>query len=344
MPPAVGILFAATAALSVLACGPRTAVYEETRFVMGAAATIRAVAADDATARRAVAAAFGALAASERVSSYHAADSELARVNRGADAGPVVVSEELYGLLARSLALAAATDGYFDPTIAPVVDLYRVKSERPRWPSDAEVAAARPRVGYRGVTLDARRRTVAFARAGMKLDLSAIAAGWAVDRAVVAMKGAGAVAGIVDGGGEVACFGGDGVGRPWRVGIRHPRADGLYGRVEIPEGAVATSGDYEQRFDVDGRKFSHVFDPYSGRPAARAASVTVFRPEATDCATADAWSTALVVMPAAAAAKAFKRPGAPAALILRDEVGKLVEVRSGSFPEIRSVKTPGQKR
>lgn len=329
------ILGAAAAALCYLGCGPRLAVYEETRFVMGTAATVRALAPEEATARRAVAAAFDALAESERIASYGEDGSELARVNRAAAETPVVVSAELFGLLERSLAVAAATDGYFDPTIAPVLDLYGIKNGTPRWPADVEVAAARALVGYRGVRLDRRARAVAFARKGMKLDLSGVAAGWAVDRAVGAAAKAGAAAVLVDGGGEVSCFGGERAGRPWRVGIRHPRAAGLYGRIDVAAGAAATAGDYEQVFEVGGRRFSHFFDPFTGRPAARAASVTVFLPAATDNAVADGWSTALAVMPPATAENVLKRPGAPATLILRETAGGLQARVSPGFPEVK---------
>lgn len=326
---------AAAAALCLLACGPRLAAYEETRFVMGTAATVKALAPEEATARRAVAAAFASLAESERIAAYNREGNELARVNRAAAEAPVAVSAELFGLLERALAVAAATDGYFDPTIAPVIDLYGIKNGNPRWPADEDITAARALVGYRGVVLDRRARTVAFARKGMKLDLSGVAAGWAVDRAVGAAAKAGAVAVLVDGGGEVSCFGGERAGRPWRVGIRHPRAAGLYGRIEIAAGAAATAGDYEQAFEVGGRRFSHLFDPFTGRPAAGAAGVTVFLPAATDNAVADGWSTALAVMPPAAADKVLKRPGAPAALILREVGGDLRPRVSPGFPALK---------
>jgi thiamine biosynthesis lipoprotein len=301
---------------------------------MGTVVTARATASDEATARRAVAAAFAEMSAVERATSYEDPASELNRVNRDAAASPAPASPVLFDTIRAALGAARATGGYFDPTVGPLVDLYGIKTARPRWPSAAEVAATLSRVGYDKVVLDEWKRTVSFTTPGTRLDLSGIAPGWAADRAAAAMAAAGARAGIVDAGGEVACFGdGPRAGGRWRIGIKNPRGEGLYGYVDLGPGkmACATTGDYEQRYAAGGYRFSHLFDPHTGRPASYAAGVTVVAPS---CAVADAWATALAVMPPAQARAALKRPGAPAALIIRDVRGKTRYERYGSWPDL----------
>lgn len=328
-------IIAAALATTLAGCGRGPAEYRAERRAMGTVVSARAVAADEETARRAVEAALAAVAYAEKVASSWDPESELSRLNRAAAEGPTEVSPELFELLTLARDAAAATDGYFDPTVAPIIALYGIKGGTPRWPDDDEVAAAMEAVGYEGILLDAEERTVAYARPGMVLDLSGIAKGWAADRAAAAMAEAGATAGIVEAGGEVACFGGGPkAGEEWRVGVKHPDRDGLYATFGLASGGCATSGGYAQRFEAGGRKFSHLFDPRTGRPVDGPAGVTV---AATTCAEADAWATALAVMPAGEAGRLLKPAGAPACLILRRKEKVLEHEVYGKFPDLKKL-------
>ncbi len=332
--------FTCAAAVSavVASCGRGPAEYGAERRAMGTVVMARAVAADEETARRAVEAALEAIAEAEKVASTWDPDSELSRLTRAAAAGPTEASPELFGLVKLAREMAAATDGYFDPTIAPAIELYGIKGGTPRWPDDDELAAAMANVGYRGVILDEQERTIALARPGMVLDLSGIAKGWGVDRAVAAMAKAGATAGIVEAGGEVACFGGGpAAGGAWRVGVKHPEREGLYATFGLASGACATSGGYAQRFEADGHTFSHLFDPRTGRPVEGAAGVTVV---AKTCAVADAWATGLAVMPAEDAGRLLKPRGGPSGLILRRRGAGLEQELYGKFPKLTIIAGP----
>ncbi len=329
--------FIVPAALLIIlaSCGRGPAEYRAERQAMGTVVLARAVAADEETARRAAEAALEAVARDEKVASSWDPQSELSRLNRAAAEGPTEVSPELFELVRLARDAAAATGGYFDPTVASVVELYGIKGETPRWPGDDEVAAAMEKVGYDGIMLVEGERTVAFARSGMVLDLSGIAKGWAVDRAAAAMAEAGATAGIVEAGGDLACFGGGPrAGEEWRVGVKHPDRDGLYATFGLASGGCATSGGYAQRFEADGRKFSHLFDPRTGRPVDGPAGVTVV---AQTCAEADAWATALAVMPAAEAGRLLKPASAPACLILRRSETALKHDVYGKFPNLKKI-------
>jgi thiamine biosynthesis lipoprotein len=307
-------------------CGRGPAEYSAERRAMGTVVLARAVAADEETARRAVEAGLEAVARDEKVASYWDPRSELSRLNRAAAEGPAEVSPELFELVTLARETAAATEGYFDPTVAPIIELYGIKSGTPRWPDDDEVAAALEAVGYEKILLDPEKRTVAYARPGMVLDLSGIAKGWAVDRAAAAMAEAGATAGLVEAGPQA--------GEEWRVGVQHPDRDGLYATFDLASGACATSGGYAQRYEADGRKFSHLFDPRTGRPVDGPAGVTV---AARTCARADAWATALAAMPAAEASRLLKPAGAPACLILRRRGTALEYDVYGEFPNFNKM-------
>jgi thiamine biosynthesis lipoprotein len=316
-------------------CGRGPADYTAAGKAMGTVVSARAIAPDEETARKAAEAALGALADAEKIASYYDPESELSRINREAGEGPTPVSAEMFELLELAREAAEATGGYFDPTVAPVIGAYGIKDKAPRWPDDEELAGVMESVGYEGIVLDADNMTVAYAHPAVVVDLSGIAKGWAVDRARAAMEAAGAEAGIVEAGGEVACFGGGpGPEEAWRVGVKHPDGEGLYGTFELAEGACATSGGYEQKYEADGHKFSHLFDPTTGRPAASdAAGVTV---TAATCAEADAWATALTVMPAAEAVRLFKRAGGPGCLIIREGSKGLITENYGNFPKMKA--------
>jgi thiamine biosynthesis lipoprotein len=320
--------------LLLAACARGPAEYSAERQAMGTTVLARAVAPDEDTARRAAEAALDAIARDEKVASYWDPESELSRLNRSAAEGPVEVSPALFELLTFAREAAAATEGYFDPTVAPIIELYGIKGGTPRWPGDDELAAAMEAVGYEKVLLNPEKGTVAYAQPGMVLDLSGIAKGWVVDRAAAAMAEAGATAGLVEAGGEVACFGGGPrEGEPWRVGVQHPDREGLYASFDLASGSCATSGGYAQRYEADGHKFSHLFDPRTGRPVDGPAGVTV---AAENCARADAWATALAVMPAAEAGRLLKPAGSPAGLILRRSGTALKQEVYGEFPDLNN--------
>jgi thiamine biosynthesis lipoprotein ApbE len=133
--------------------------------------------------------------------------------------------------------------------------------------------------------------TVKLASPGMQMDLGAITPGYAVDRAIQVLKNAGIRNALVNAGGEIYSIGFPPKRKAWRIGIRHPRKPGeLLGVIELSERGVSTSGDYENFFEVDGRKYCHIIDPKTGRPVQGIMSVTVIAKNTTE---ADALSTAL---------------------------------------------------
>jgi thiamine biosynthesis lipoprotein len=217
--------------------------------------------------------------------------SEVYRLNRSAGGGPVRVSTDLAEVLDVSLTVAEESGGAFDPTILPLVEAYGFGEQNPRAPGREELEALLTRVDFRRVELHG---TEAEMPAGFALDLGGVAKGYAVDGAVRAMRKAGAEAGLVNIGGDIAVFGERPGGGPWTIGIQHPREPGeLYAVLELTDSAVATSGDYERYFIEGGLRYHHLLDPATGLPARGLASVTVTAPS---CILADAYATAVFVL------------------------------------------------
>ena len=241
-----------------------------------------------------IAAAVAALRSTEAHMSTHLEGSEISRFNASRPGLAVPVSPDTMEVLRASRRLAERTHRAFDVTCRPVVELWKKAAREDKLPTEAELAAAMALVGWDKIALrDGAAEKRAFCGG---VDLGGIAKGYGVDRAVAAMKQAGATGGLVDVGGDVRCFGRRPGGGKWRIGIRNPFSKdrtNTIGRILLAEGAVCTSGNYERYRTIQGGRYSHIVDPRTGRPVDETPSVTVIAPTA---AVADAWATALSVL------------------------------------------------
>lgn len=224
---------------------------------------------DDTRARRAIEGAFAAIRRVDEQMSIHRPESQLSRVNAEAGRGAVAVDPAVISVVAMADEAARRSDGIYDPTILPLMRLYGFyESGRSRFPSDREIAATLERTGFRHVRLDRAAGTLGLDRSDMALDLGSIGKGWALDRAVDALRSEGIGCALVDVGGNVF-----GLGAPeespegWSVGVTHP-ATGLVERVfHLRDSAVATSADTEQSRVLGSVRVGHLFDARRGRPA-----------------------------------------------------------------------------
>ena len=276
------------------------------RLIMGTFARVVAVAADSSSAKECIDAAFAELQKVDGLMSSYKSDSEISEVNRNGFKRAVKVSESTYRVLRKSVEFSKLTGGAFDITIGPLADLWRSAAEANSVPTDAELAAARSKIGYEKLLLDANDMSVRFAVDGMKLDLGGIAKGFAVDRAIEAMQKNVAAGGMVDVGGDIRCFGTPPRGKStWLIGLQDPSE-----KFEIPIGtgepllvlqltgaAIATSGNYRRFALIEGKKYSHIMDSRTGKSTKGLSSVTIISKNATD---ADALATAVSVMGAEA--------------------------------------------
>lgn len=266
-----------------------------------------------------------ALEAVDDTMSTYDPESDLSRFNAAPLGTSVSMDPLVFEVLALSAKVVEESDGAFDPTVGPLVRAWGFGPDEATAKAP-DVAALRDQVGWDKLEIDADGHTLTKAHAGQELDLSAVAKGYAVDRVAMALEAAGSERYMVEVGGEVRAAGLSPQGRPWRIGIERPDPStrALHAAVELRDRAMATSGDYRNYREVEGRRVSHTIDPRTGRPIEHGlASVTVL---ADTCAEADAWATALNVLGPDAGLATARRVGLDAYLI----------VRSGSGFEVRA--------
>jgi thiamine biosynthesis lipoprotein len=260
------------------------------------------------------------------------AGSELRRFSDGISLDWTPVSLDTATVVAEALRVAALTDGAFDATVAPLVELWGFgPGETVRAPPSAEaIEAARARTGRGSLEVRLDPPALRKARPELALDLSGIAKGYAVDRVASRLDALGVQHYLVEIGGELCARGRNVRGEPWRVGVADPDGGEPRLRLALERGAVATSGDYRRFIERDAGRFTHVLDPRSGRALERGpASVTVF---ADSAMTADALATALMVLGPNDGLELARREGLSVLFLVRAE-GTLRELASPALQE-----------
>ncbi|MEC8929696.1 MAG: FAD:protein FMN transferase [Verrucomicrobiota bacterium] len=283
---------------------------------------------DRAAAQRAINAAFGEFRAVDKLLSIHRTDSELAALNRTAGLQSCKASPELFAALQSALQIARQTDGAFDPTIRPLADLWGfIKKEGYRLPTPAERVAVLPRIGWRKVSLDPTRRLVRFRAPGLSLDPGGFGKGLAVDRAITRLQKDGIRTAMVKAGGDLRVIGLPPGKNYWTVRIEDPLKKGSRTIIRLKTGALSTSGNYENFFIANGRRYSHLLDPRTGLPVQGMASCTVTAPTSLE---ADALATACFVLGVKESTKQFGRRYGMR--FVTESGGTLKTVTSEKFP------------
>jgi len=260
--------------------------------------------------------------------------SELIEVNRRAAFAPVAVESGLFALLQLAQRVFATTDGAFDVTSGPLSQIWGFSRRAGRMPSKAEIDAALSRVGCQFVALDEDHQTVSFCKAGVELNVNGIGKGYALDRAGDVLTESGVADFLIHGGqSSVLARGSDATnGRGWTVGLRHPlRPRQRLAEFYLSDRALATSGSGTQFFHFQGRRFGHVLDPRSGRPAEGVLSATVLAPTAAE---ADALSTAFYVLgPSRAGEICGERPDLAMVLVVPGERSGTIEMHTAGLKD-----------
>jgi FAD:protein FMN transferase len=230
----------------------------------------------------------------ESYTSRFSEDSDVAIINRNAGAAPVEVHPETMDMLVRSLEYSELSDGAFDITVAPISELWGFYDEQYAIPGDSEIREVLTLVDYRNVIVNPEAGTVMLARAGMEIDLGAVAKGYAVGAVCEMLRQGGVEHALVNFGGTVGAVGGRSDGKPWVVGVRNPRGEAgdLIGTIGLEDCYVASSGDYERYFTEAGVRYCHIFDPVTGKQPRVIISDSVVGPDPMD---ADVLSTTIFV-------------------------------------------------
>jgi len=305
--------------------------FEFTEPQMGMPFRIVLYAPDENLAAQAARAAFARVAELNQVLSDYEEQSELVLLNRSAGSGrDVPLSADLWRVLERAQQLAARTDGAFDVTVGPAVQLWRRARRQRELPIPERLTAALRAVGYRYLVLDPRRRTARLEVAGMRLDLGGIAKGYALDQALAVLRARGLPRALVSGGGDMVAGAPPPDAKAWRIELAPldvaDAPPALF--VWLKHAGLATSGDLFQHVEISGRRYSHIVDPRTGIGLTDHSLVTVIAP---DGLTADSLATAVSVLGPEAGLRLVESTRRVAARIVRQPAGQVQVCESRRF-------------
>jgi thiamine biosynthesis lipoprotein len=269
--------------------------------------------------------------------STYRADSALTRFNDDQTGEWLDIDPELYAVLAYALSLAQESGGTYDVTVGPLVNLWGFGPDpaTQRVPEKAAIEAARARVGFRKVEIDAAGKR-ARKPPDVRVDLSSLGKGRGVDRVAEFLDAQGLTNYLIDLSGKLRARGTNAQGGAWRVAVEQPIADATSAAqpvepevMALRDESVATAGDYRRFFEAGGQHYSHIIDPRSGWPVTHSTvSATAI---AADCMQADALATVMMVMPPEEAMRLANRLQWQALLISHGVAGYRV-VRSVTWP------------
>ncbi len=293
------VLFAIASVLVTVSCTSQTPDVHESRFMMG---TLVQFTLADIEKDKALDAIHAAADEMQRVADaftiYGDKANAVKAFNASKPGSRVILPEEVSDVLQTSLRISKQSGGAFTPAIGSLSLLWGFSLPNPPVQPPAETAIKHALRGVDTDLIEFDGKTWKRLHAETKLDFGGIAKGYAIDRGIEVLREHGIRNAIVDAGGDLRAIGSHN-GKPWRIGIRHPRQAGkIFGWLEVHgDISIVTSGDYERFFMYNGKRYHHILNPASGHPARRSISATVIAKNAT---LADAWSTALFVQGAKA--------------------------------------------
>ncbi len=269
-----------------------------------------------------------------RVFSTYIESSEVSRLNAYQGSEWREISEEFVRLIEQALELSRLTDGAYDVTIGPLVNLWGfgpsfIESDVP---DDVDIQRALTNIGYKNIILDVEANKLKKLNPNVYVDFSSIAKGYGVDQVAKLIEAKGYQNYMVEIGGEMRVSGINGEQSNWRIAVEKPDAStrAVQRIIQVSNTAIATSGDYRNFFVRDGRRFSHTLDPTTGSPVNHSlASVTVLSPSST---MADAWATAFMVL---GAKKGYD-------LAMQNELAVLFLIKDGA--NVEEIMTPYFKK
>jgi FAD:protein FMN transferase len=257
---------------------PRLERFEFEEPHMGTRFRVVLYAPDKATAENASKAVFARVAELNRTMSDYLATSELMQLCKKFETTigePVKVSKGLHFVLAKAQEVSKRSEGAFDVTVGPMIQLWRKARKTQKLPDPKELTRAKELVGYQKMELDPKEQTVKLLVPGMQLDLGGIAKGYAADEALAAMKPFGIDRALVAAGGDIAVHGAPPGTEGWKIDIAPLPGTKDKRRLLLKDAAVSTSGDAEQFAVIDGVRYSHIVDPRTGLGLTGQRSVTV---------------------------------------------------------------------
>jgi len=242
--------------------------FEYTELHMGVSVRIKLYAESEKQAERAARAAFDRFAELEQSMSDYRPSSEINQFKSGQS-----VSKDLFTVIEHAQKISRLSQGAFDITAAPLVQLWRATRESKTLPSPEALAAAKARVGYEHIRLDPKTRSVTLAIPNMKLDLGGIAKGYAADQALIALRRKGVTRALVHAGGDIAVSGPPPGEKGWSIAVPYQSMP-----IQLKNAAISTSGDLNQFVEIEGVRYSHIIDSSTGLGVTNRVVCTVIAP------------------------------------------------------------------
>lgn len=282
---------------------------------------------------------FGLLRELEEILSANKDTSNIASINAASGKSPVKAHPDTLAVLKRALRYAEISGGKFDPSVGPLVKAWNIGTEYASIPEPEELTRVLSLVNHKDILIDEAAGTVFLTQEGMRLDLGAIAKGYAADQIINLLDERKVERAIIDLGGNVYARGEKAPGLPWKVGIRNPETgtSGAIIALKVKNKTIVTSGINERYFEKDGTHYHHILDPATGYPAQSGLlSVTIISDSSID---ADALSTTCFILGAERGLSLVKSiPGTDALfittdrkIIMTDGLAGLVEILDSTF-------------
>tara|TARA_R110001583_G_scaffold1202_5_gene10060 strand:- start:15976 stop:17019 length:1044 start_codon:yes stop_codon:yes gene_type:complete len=263
-------------------------------LLMGSRFEITAVSPDQDTAMKAIEEGITEIKRIEKLISSWDTNSQTSEVIRNAGIKPVIVDQELFNLIRRSIKISALTHGAFDISYASMDKVWHFDGKMKELPDSSTVAASVAKINYKNIILNSEKRTVFLKEKGMKIGFGAIGKGYAANRALDIMSKMNLKGALVNASGDLISWGKDEGEKDWKIGIINPKQKGkVFSWLNINETAVVTSGNYEKFVTINGQRYSHIIDPRTGYPVKGLSSVSIICPNAE---LADALATSVFVL------------------------------------------------
>ncbi|KXZ39835.1 thiamine biosynthesis lipoprotein [Alkalithermobacter thermoalcaliphilus JW-YL-7 = DSM 7308] len=237
--------------------------------------------------------AFDRLKDIEKMMSINIGSSEISSINKHSGQKPIIVSKDTFYVVYKSLYYAKLSNGKFDPTIGPLVQLWNIGNENAKIPSQCDISKVLSLINYNDVVLDKEKNSIFLKEKNMSLDLGGIAKGYAADEIRKIFEENGITSAVINIGGNIVTIGNNPDGRPWNIGVQDPNEDtGSYmGILQVKDASVVTSGIYERYIKSNEKIYHHIFDTTTGYPVDNEIlSVTIINENSID---GDALSTVI---------------------------------------------------
>jgi thiamine biosynthesis lipoprotein ApbE len=329
---------------------PDIKLLKQTRMIMGTFAEVSIYSNDEKTAGKAIEESLNEMERMDRIMSNYKNDSELSKVNKKAVKSPVPCNGELLDVIEQSQYYSELSGGAFDITVSPIVALWGFFREKGHIPPDKEIEKILPAVSYKNIVINKSNDpkkpvTIFFKNTQTQIDLGAIGKGYAVDKALEIIRKYGINNVCINLGGNIYVLGTPPGKNAWKIGVQHPRnVNEVLGYLELKNEATATSGDYERFFEFNGKRYSHIINPQTGRPVSGTIATTIVAPTGTEV---DALSTSVFVLGHEKGMELIKKiPNAEAMIAFEEKDGKIaIDMTEGFKDKFKKIgsNSPAEK-